>query len=119
MTKGVPTKTAQLLIDELRKHDIEVIPEHWDKHKHVDVAVPSAKLYIEVDEMHHFLRPKQIISDFSRDYYSNQSEISTFRVPSIVVEQYLDKVVRAILKVIEIKKAEILEKSQKPQNISQ
>ena len=85
MSNITPTKEALLLRDCLEARGIEVVLQHWDGHKHVDLYIPKAKLYIEIDGMQHYTNPKQIMSDIERDYWSYQDGFKTFRVPSFVV----------------------------------
>jgi len=91
-----PTKEALLLQSELSEIGIEAKLQHWDGHKHVDLYIEAAKLYIEVDGLNHWLNPKQIISDFNRDHYSDQGGYRTFRVPSFVVLTETKRLAKAI-----------------------
>jgi hypothetical protein len=47
-TKPIPTKYAIRLSNALKKEGIDHELEHWDGHKHVDIAILWAKVYIEV-----------------------------------------------------------------------
>jgi very-short-patch-repair endonuclease len=94
------TPEAKTLFDALTQQGVFAEMEHWDGHKHVDIFVPSAKLYIEVDGLTHFLRPQQIASDFMRDHYSDDDGFHTFRIPNAVVKENLQGVVKAICTVI-------------------
>ena len=94
------TPEAKILFDALTKEGVLGELEYWDGHKHVDIYIPSAKLYIEVDGLVHFLRPQQIASDFMRDHYSDDDGFHTFRIPNAVVEENLSGVVKAICTVI-------------------
>jgi len=96
-----PTKEALLLQSELAAVNIEATLQHWDGHKHIDLFVSSAKLYIEIDGLSHWLNPKQIVSDFKRDHYSDGDGFNTFRVPSFIVLTNTKELVQAIKEVIE------------------
>lgn len=70
MSKKVSTKQTLELANALQKRGIYLELEHWDGHKHVDIFVPKARIYIEVDGPLHDIKPKQLVSDFNRDYFS-------------------------------------------------
>lgn len=91
---------AKTLFDALIQTGIFAELEYWDGHKHIDIFIPSAKLYIEVDGLPHLLNPKQIASDFLRDHYSDDDGFNTLRIPNIVVKEKLNGVVKAILKIV-------------------
>ena len=94
------SKQAKELFDELIKEGIFAELEYWDGHKHVDIRIPDACLYIEVDGMHHFTQPKQIASDFMRDHYSDEDGYSTLRIPNQVVEEHMDQVTKAVSEIV-------------------
>lgn len=96
-----PTKAALLLCDCLEEKDIEVVLQHWDGYKHIDLFIPKGKLYIEIDGPLHWLNAKQIISDFERDYHSINGGFKTLRVPSFIVLTETDKLTAAISEVLE------------------
>ena len=89
-----------MLFDALKIEGVYAELEYWDGHKHVDIRIPDAYLYIEVDGLHHFTQPKQIARDFLRDNHSSQDGYDTLRVPNAVVEAHLDKVVSAIVDIV-------------------
>ncbi len=95
-----PTKEALLLNRELNKAGILTELEHWDGHKHVDIYVPTGKLYIEIDGEQHYTSVTQISSDFRRDHYSELEGYRTFRIPAFVVEKKLKSITKAILEVL-------------------
>jgi very-short-patch-repair endonuclease len=94
------TPHAQLLFDALIKKGINAQPEYSDGHKHVDIAVLDAKLYIEVDGLNHFTDSEQIMRDFKRSHYSDGDDFSTFYVTNQIIDNYLEEVVNALVKVI-------------------
>ena len=93
-----------MLFDALTLSGVYAELEYWDGHKHVDIRIPDAYLYIEVDGLHHFTRPKQIARDFIRDHYSSNDGYNTLRIPNPVVEEYLDQVVKAIVEIVSKRK---------------
>jgi very-short-patch-repair endonuclease len=104
MTDGkqwVKITPAQTLHDALIKRGIKATREHDDGHKHVDIAVLDARLYIEVDGLQHFTKPEQIMRDFKRHHYSDGDDYDTFYVTNQILEKFLDDVVDALVNVIE------------------
>jgi very-short-patch-repair endonuclease len=106
MPRKKPTKYAEMLYQALCNRGVSAELEHWDGHKHVDIAILNARIYIEVDGIRHFTEPRQIDSDFKRTYYSND-DFDTFHVPNQVLKKYLDEVVDALVKVVEMRKAKL------------
>lgn len=100
MTTFKISPESKQLFNKLIEQGIFAELEYWDGHKHVDIHIPSAKLYIEVDGIQHFTNSDQIASDFLRDHHSNNNGYSTFRVPNVIVKDKLDTIVKAVLKII-------------------
>ena len=96
MRNITPTKEALLLNNALQEAGIETILEYWDGHKHIDIYVPEAKLYIEIDGMHHYTSVRQIMSDFQRDHYSDVEGFRTLRIPSKIVVEKVSKLTKTI-----------------------
>ena len=103
LSQKAPTKHALMLYDALRKKGITAELEYSDGHKTVDIAILSPQIYIEVDGLHHFTDPEQIIRDFKRNHYSDGDDFSTFYVTNQILDKYLDDVVNALVKVVETK----------------
>jgi very-short-patch-repair endonuclease len=99
MPQITPTKQATDLRLALEKRGVVVKPEYWDGHKHVDLYVPEAKLYIEVDGLQHFTDPKQIIADLKRDHYSDGDDIFTKRFSNQLIETHLQEIADAIAQI--------------------
>ena len=97
------TKQEKMLYEALCNRGVGATLKYYDKHKTVDIAILGSKIYIEVDGLQHFTKPKQIISDFQRHHYSDDDHVDTFYVTNQIIDKYLDKVVDALVKVIEIK----------------
>ena len=74
----------------------KVIHEDKDRHKHVDLAIPEAKIVIEVDGSHHNSNSKQGISDIKRTFHDFVNrDIITLRIPNSVMNdnETIDEVV--------------------------
>ena len=91
-----PTKQALALIRSLEEKGITIIPEYNDGHKTVDIFIPAVGLYIEIDGLHHYTEPKQIISDLQRDHFSDDEGFLTKHIPNQLIETHLEEVSKAI-----------------------
>jgi len=100
MPKPVITKQTRALFNALTEQGIKAELEYWDGYKHVDIAVIDAKIYIEIDGLHHFTDTKQIEADFKRNHFSDGDDFDTIHIPNSVIDNYLPKVTTAIIKVI-------------------
>lgn len=94
------THEARLLFEALGHKGLPVIQEYWDLHKHIDLAIPSAHIFIEVDGLFHYTNPKQIEADFTRTRYSNGDNFDTIHIPNHAVKNHLDEVAEAIANVV-------------------
>lgn len=90
------TTYAKKLYNELKKKGIDCELEKNDGYKRVDIAIPSAKLYIEVDGKQHSTNPKQIESDFMRDEYSRKNGFVTKRYTNNEIKHHLNEIVDAL-----------------------
>lgn len=102
------TKQVEKLYQALLTASVRVTPEYWDGHKHIDLAILEAKLYIEVDGLQHLTDPKQILADFDREHYSDVEGFNTIHISNLVIESHLSDVVKAICAVIERRKEQLL-----------
>ncbi len=101
------TKQTKKLYEELKRKGVSSVLEYWDGNKHVDICIPNEKIYIEVDGPGHYLNPKQIITDFKRDYWSNKKNgFYTFHIPNEKIEMECEKIADAIFLVTEELKKE-------------
>lgn len=99
MPNIVPTKQTMALAEALNTRGLYVKTEHYDGHKHVDIFIPAARLYIEVDGPKHYLDPKQIIADFKRDHFSDGDDFHTMRLTNEAIEAHLIEIADAITQV--------------------
>ena len=99
--KKVSTPQALALAEALRKRGIDLLLEHWDGHKHVDIYIPKAKIYIEVDGTQHDMKLRQAISDFNRDYFSYKEGYFTKHITNAEIDVHLEKIADIITQVVE------------------
>lgn len=103
----LPTKEANDLIEALKKHGIHVYRELYDGHKHIDIAIPKAKINVEVDGIHHLTNPKQIVADLNRGYYSHKNGYQTIHIPNEMIRMYLKEISEALAEASKIRERKI------------
>lgn len=59
--------------------------EKFDGFKHIDIAIPEAKINIEVDGGHHNYSDRQALADLKRTYFSFLKGYYTIRIPNSLV----------------------------------
>ncbi|MCK5061450.1 DUF559 domain-containing protein [Candidatus Parcubacteria bacterium] len=91
------SKEARILRRALQKKGLEPILEFFDEHKHVDMCIKKARLYVEVDGRQHKTNYNQINSDIKRDYWSRKQNYKTLRFTNKQINNELDKVVNKIM----------------------
>ena len=101
-TKATPQ--AIKISDALRDKGIPAFLELWDKHKHIDVAIPKYKINIEVDGEQHNTRPKQALADLKRTYYSFKKGYFTLRIPNSLVEKHFEECIDLIIEIVNVNK---------------
>ena len=102
-----PTPEAASLKEELQKRDIKVYIELNDGYKRVDLAIPKAKLNIEVDGIQHLTDPRQIVADLARGYYSNKLGYDTMHIPNEMIRLHLHDIADALAEASEIREQNI------------
>jgi very-short-patch-repair endonuclease len=65
--------------------------EKADGFKSIDIAVPSVKVNIEVDGLHHNYNGKQALSDLKRTLHSFKKGYSTLRIPNSLAEYDIEQ----------------------------
>lgn len=85
------TDESIILYFSLRQRGVPAIIEKNDGFKTIDIAVPEAKVNIEVDGAHHNFDPNQAICDLDRTLYSFKKGFLTLRIPNSLVRYHLDR----------------------------
>jgi very-short-patch-repair endonuclease len=93
------TEQAKRLNNALRTRGLDTEPEFWDGHKHIDIAIPSAHIYIEVDGNKHYTDADQIERDFKRNHYSDGDDFDTIHIPNLIILDHCEEVADAIASV--------------------
>ena len=78
------TETLRLYFA-LKERGVPAEIEKFDGYKHIDIAIPEAKINIEVDGRHHNFDTNQALADLKRTYYSFLKGYTTFRIPNSLV----------------------------------
>jgi very-short-patch-repair endonuclease len=79
------TDEAIRLYFALKQRGVPAQLEKYDGHKHIDIAIPEAKVNIEVDGSHHHHNPQQALADLKRTYYSFLKGYHTIHIPNSLV----------------------------------
>ncbi|MDD5749873.1 MAG: DUF559 domain-containing protein [Patescibacteria group bacterium] len=107
--KSTPQETK--LFNSLLEKGVDAKLQHWDGHKHIDIAILEVKIYIEVDGSHHLTIVQQIEKDFIRDSYSKESGFDTIHIPNSEIDHNLERIANAIAKVVKFRKEKFLKPS--------
>jgi very-short-patch-repair endonuclease len=94
-----PSKTtleAQALYYALKDRGIPVELEKFDGFKTIDIAIPLAKINIEVDGIHHNANSDQALADLKRTYYSYLEGYFTLRIPNSLLRSNLEETTQYI-----------------------
>jgi len=103
----VPTKEAQDLKEALEQKGVLVYVELDDGFKHIDLAIPRAKLNIEVDGIRHLTDPNQILADLNRGYYSHKNGFNTMHIPNEMIHSHLKEISEALAEASRIREQKI------------
>ena len=90
------TKEAQELKKALEKLGLRVLTEVNDGYKHIDLSIPDARINIEVDGSQHLTDPYQILSDLTREHYSDDLGYDTMHIPNQALHTNLGGIASAV-----------------------
>lgn len=99
----IPTKEASDLKDALHKRGVKVYVELDDGYKHIDLAIPKARLNIEVDGIKHLTDPDQIVADLGRGYFSHKNGYNTMHIPNEMIHKHLEGIADALAEATKIR----------------
>lgn len=105
-----PTKYATILMKLLKKAGIDVKEEFSDGHKHVDLAIPAAKLDIEIDGRQHVNTTSQILSDLKRSSASHDQGYETIHITNNAIYEDAGGVASAVAEASAIREEELRHK---------
>ena len=98
-TNGISDQ-ARMLHSALVQRGVEAEIEKWDDHKHIDISIDAAGLYIEIDGDNHYTNANTILRDLKRDYFSNEDGYDTLHFPNHVIDNQIDAVADALVEVV-------------------
>ena len=96
-SKNVSTPEEEKLYNALKKAGVPAKLNKYDGYKHIDIAIPKARVNIEVDGGHHNLNYKQALADLKRTYYSFKKGYLTLRIPNSLIRNQFDETVNYIV----------------------
>ena len=102
-----PTLEAVKLREALQKLGIRVLTEVDDHHKHIDLAIPDARINIEVDGDQHLTDSHQILSDLKRSHYSDVLGYDTIHIPNAAIRENLGGIASALAEAAKIREEQI------------
>jgi hypothetical protein len=100
----VSTFSAISLYFALKQRGVPAQLEKFDGYKHIDIAIPEARVNIEVDGGHHNYNNRQALSDLKRTYHSFLKGYLTLRIPNSLIEFNLEETADYISEMLEINK---------------
>ncbi len=103
----IPTKEARDLKEALEQKGVLVYVELDDGHKHIDLAIPRAKLNVEVDGIKHLTDPRQILADLGRGYYSHKNGYNTMHIPNEMIHRHLPEISEALAEASKMREQKI------------
>lgn len=103
----VPTKEAVDLKKAIEEKGVVVYAELDDGYKHIDLAIPRARINVEVDGIKHLTDHKQILADLSRGYYSHKNGYDTIHIPNEMICKHLQEIAEALVEASKIRERQI------------
>ncbi len=94
--KKKSTPEAEKLWKGLKRAGFNAYLEKWDGYKHIDIAIPSVKVNIEVDGPQHNFNKKQCLADLKRTYHSFKKGYVTLRIPNKLVKEHFNEALKFI-----------------------
>ncbi len=102
-----PTQEENDLKKALEDLGVRVLSQVPDGHKHIDLAIPSGKINIEVDGLKHLTNAKQIVEDLLRSHYSDDLGYFTIHIPNDYIHSDLEKIAKALAEAAKIREQQI------------
>jgi hypothetical protein len=97
---GKTTQEAINLFLVLKRRGVPAELEKFDGYKTIDIAIPEAKLNIEVDGQHHNYNPNQALSDLQRTMHSFRKGFYTVRIPNSLIRDNLYEAAEILLDIL-------------------
>ncbi len=94
------TTESLMLYFALKQREVPAHLEKYDGFKTIDIAVPHARVNIEVDGPQHNMSPKQALADLKRTYFSFKKGYFTLRIPNTLVKENLEETADMITEIL-------------------
>ena len=94
------TPYQRRLYEALKQRGITCEYEAFDGFKHVDIAIPRARIYIEIDAVSHTTNPEQLNTDLWEDEYSSKDGYKTIHYSNKQIAENLAAIADALAEVI-------------------
>lgn len=98
-----PTQEERDLKTALEALGVRVLSQVPDGHKHIDLAIPDAKINIEVDGPKHWTDANQIVSDLERSHGSDDLGYYTIHISNDHIHTDVEKIAKALAKAAKIR----------------
>lgn len=105
-----PTQEEIDLKKALENLGVRVLSQVPDGHKHIDLAIPDARINIEVDGPKHLTDPNQIVKDLLRSHYSDDLGYFTIHIPNEYIHSDLEKISIALAEASKIRREQLKSK---------
>ena len=99
--KNKSTPEAIKLYNILIKLGIPAKLQQYDHFKHIDIAIPEAKINLEIDGMQHNYSEKQALADLKRNYYSLKKGYVTLHLPNQLIREKAYETAKFLKRLIE------------------
>lgn len=103
----VPTAEADALKSALEARGVKVYVELHDGFKTIDLAIPRAKINVEVDGIQHLTDPRQILADLGRGYYSHKNGYDTMHIQNEMIRAHLEEIADALSEASKVRERKI------------
>ncbi len=98
-----PTKEEMDLLEALVSRGLRVLSQVPDGHKHIDLAIPDAKINIEIDGPRHWTNGEQIVADLKRSHFSDDLGYYTIHISNDHIHSELEKIADALVEAASIR----------------
>ena len=104
--KPVPYEKTEYVYVDCMNGNVEIT---YEQCKHIDIAIDSYKLYIEIQGKHHQEDGKQRRSDMWRNYYANKEGYLPLHIPNnvFVSKKIFDDTVHEIIEIAKCRKKDL------------
>lgn len=106
----ISSKTTQETLNlyiSLKARGLPAQLEKFDGYKTIDIAIPHAKVNIEIDGAQHNFNPNQALTDLKRTYYSFLKGYITLRIPNALIKWNIEETADYITEILKINRRKV------------